>query len=142
MNKQYSFIIIAVVVIIVGWIFLSGMGLPMPVEKVPENTVPAQNGDGMENGAPAITVVSYNETGFSPESTEVMLGETVVFVNLSDEALWVASAIHPTHQLYPAFDSKQSFGIGERYEFTFDQKGTWMYHNHMRPGLTGTIIVK
>lgn len=146
MNKQLTIIIIAVIVLVVGWVFLGGMGLPAPSEKATENNVPGtssvQNEDVAQNGAPNLVVVSYNKIGFSPESTEVSRGETVIFINLSDEPLWVASAIHPTHQLYPGFDSLRAFGVGERYEFTFDQKGEWKYHNHMRPGVTGTIIVK
>ncbi|HEY4486237.1 MAG TPA: plastocyanin/azurin family copper-binding protein [Candidatus Paceibacterota bacterium] len=145
MKKEYTIIIIAVVVVVVGWVFLSGMGLPLRTEQAIENEVPSvqnQNGGDMENGAPNIIVVSYNEMGFFPETVEVTQGETVVFVNLSNEPMWVASAIHPTHQLYPGFDSKGAVTLGERYEFAFDQKGTWKYHNHMRPGLTGTVIVK
>src|SRR3989344_1313969 len=146
MNKQYTIIIIAIVAIIVGWVFLSGMSksfIPTPTQEGTQNGAPsAQNGDGAQNQVPNVAVVSFNATGFSPESVAVKQGEKIIFVNLSDEPMWVASAFHPTHQLYPEFDSKGSVSLGGRYEFTFDKKGEWKYHNHMRPGLTGTVIVK
>jgi plastocyanin len=86
--------------------------------------------------------VRYNPTGFSPKVIEIKLGEAIKFVNNNNQAMWVASNDHPTHTLYPGFDEGKSVGKNGTFIFTFTEAGTWGYHNHNKPGDTGTIIVK
>lgn len=115
------------------------------------------NGDAVESDGEAtdVTVVTYSDAGFTPSTLEVEMGKTVNFVNGSSGVFWPASAIHPTHTLYPGssigkcgtgeadtiFDACSSVAPGESYSFTFDEVGTWKYHNHLRPLNNGKIIV-
>src|SRR3972149_5818942 len=46
-------------------------------------------------------VVEITATGFIPSSLTIKAGETVTFVNKDTKAHWPASAMHPTHLLYP-----------------------------------------
>ena len=101
-------------------------------------------------------VVTYTDSGFSPATVEVSVGETVLFRNESSQSFWPASAIHPTHQLYPGsdialcgtaeaagiFDACGSISSGGTYSFTFNEAGEWKYHNHLRATQTGTIVVE
>jgi plastocyanin len=86
--------------------------------------------------------VSYDGSSFSPAAIDVKLGDTVTFTNNSSAGMWVASAPHPTHTDYPAFDAKKSYKTGESFSFTFDKVGSWKYHNHFSPSASGLVVVK
>ena len=99
-----------------------------------------------------VTVVTYTNDGFSPQEVVIKQGQVVRFVNESSSSMWVASAIHPTHSLYPAksggdclgssFDQCTITGAGGVWEFTFTETGTHGYHNHVRASKRGKIIVE
>jgi len=94
--------------------------------------------------------VEITSSGFSPNTLTINAGVTVIFVNKDSRSHWPASAVHPTHTVYPEtggcigskFDACKGLTQGETFSFTFNQKGTWKYHDHLNPGLTGTIIVQ
>jgi len=91
--------------------------------------------------ADAVRIVYREKTGFSPQRVEIEAGRQVVFVNESEGKLWPASHIHPTHQIYPEFDSGGSVEPGDEWAFTFDRPGFWRYHNHLWPDDNGLIVV-
>ena len=94
-------------------------------------------------------VVTYNENGYSPSSIQIKKGETVTFKNNSDQGMWTASSIHPTHTVYPTtggcigstFDSCKSVLKDDEWSFTFDEVGVWKYHNHLKATDFGEIVV-
>lgn len=91
---------------------------------------------------PLVNVV-YTNSGFSPERLTIKAGTIVVFKNESDlNPMWVASDIHPSHQILPSFDQLKGAAKGETYEYTFTQTGTWAYHNHLSPLHGGTVTVE
>jgi len=95
-------------------------------------------------------LVEITGNGFSPSTLTISQGGTVTFQNIHPQESWPASAAHPTHNVYPegggcigsAFDAcggiNPDYGT---YSFTFNEKGTWNYHDHLNPSTTGTIIV-
>lgn len=90
-----------------------------------------------------IETISYTSVaGFEPQVLRIKRGTKVVFRNDSSEPLWVASNPHPEHTTYPALDAGRSLSQGETYIFAFTRIGSFGYHNHMRPSVTGTIIVE
>lgn len=105
-------------------------GDPMPVPA-------AQQGASMQPASEVM--VTYSENGFSPASVTVKVGEKVKFVNQGSGGMWVASAMHPTHQLYPEFDQ---LSTGNEYTFEFKKAGSWNYHNHVNPSHFGKVIVE
>lgn len=100
----------------------------------------------------SVATITYTDDGFSPATLAMKKGETVRFKNESSGMMWVASAIHPTHSLYPektstdclgsSFDQCRAGGNGEVWEFTFNETGTWKYHNHIRASKTGEVVVE
>jgi plastocyanin len=98
--------------------------------------------------------VIITSSGFSPRTLTIKVGDTVTWVNKDSVPHWPASDVHPTHRLYPGsgiekcgsgeeiFDACKGLAPGETFSFTFKHKGTWPYHDHLNPGLTGTIIVQ
>jgi len=124
---------------------LSGCAQPAP--QAP-NASPQQ---GLTSPPPAGThTVEVTSAGFSPSSLTINAGETVVFVNRDSSPHWPASDVHPTHQAYPEpggcigskFDACRPLAQGESFSFTFNQRGSWRYHDHLNPSSTGTIVVQ
>lgn len=86
-------------------------------------------------------VITLKETGFYPAGIKIEKGETVTFKNETSESFWPASDIHPTHEVYSDFDPKRALKAEEEWSFTFNQVGTWRYHDHISPIYRGTIEV-
>jgi plastocyanin len=98
--------------------------------------------------------VLITSSGFSPSTLTIKVGDTVTFINKDSRPHWPASDVHPTHRLYPGsgiekcgsgeeiFDACKGLAPGETFSFTFKYRGTWTYHDHLYPYLTGTIIVQ
>lgn len=99
---------------------------------------------------PITKMVGISGSGFSPSSLMIKAGDTVVFQNNDSGLHWPASAVHPTHTAYPEtggcigskFDACTGLAQSETFTFTFNQKGTWNYHDHLNPSLTGTVVVE
>lgn len=106
----------------------------VPTSVLSQQAAPA-NGMGME------TVV-YTNDGFRPAKLTIPVGTMVEFVNQSDKQMWVASNIHPSHEILPTFDEFKGVGKGQTYMYTFDKKGTWPYHDHINASLEGVINVE
>ena len=166
-SRVFLGLVVLVVGLIAGWYVLGG-GKTAPTgtgEKPSEQVAPTSQvspeatgtglgdwgqppvgGGGTEKGGvPAVIIgkaaVTYTDSGFSPKSLTVKVGTAVTFTNNSSAAMWVASAVHPTHQLLPGFDQLKSVGRGGIYEYTFAKVGTWKYHNHVAPADSGSVVV-
>ena len=153
--------IIIVLIVIGGAIYLlnkpdnggsnEGVSSNVPVpgnENVKETVV--------EEGGEEGNTIKITSSGFSPSSLEIKAGEIVNFVNKDSRAHWPASAVHPTHTVYPGsdirkcgtaeqariFDACKGLAQDEEWSFTFNEKGSWTYHDHLNPGLRGMIVVK
>ncbi len=118
---------------------------PAPTEMVVTTVEPTGAMEGQKGGVKlsdiADSVVTYTDTGFAPSTVTVKKGTSVTFINGSSGGMWVASAVHPTHQLLPGFDHLKSVAKGGAYGYTFTKVGTWKYHNHVNPSDTGTVAV-
>jgi len=102
------------------------------------------NGDreAQNNEQQSEHAVAFTNEGFSPETITVEPGETVTWTNQSQEKMWVASSVHPTHNQLPGFDQREGVDESASYSYQFQQKGEWSYHNHLRPTHKGTVIVE
>lgn len=136
--KYLGIILIVLAVIILGGYIVKGSG-----------TGNNQNPMANNNQNPAQTTVPqspntiiYTDNGFSPGTITVKVGTPVTFINQSSEDMWVASNPHPIHTDLSGFDEKQSVSNGGSYTYTFEKAGTWGFHNHKNPTMTGTVIVQ
>lgn len=120
-------------------------------QTTPDDGTPS-NTDNQSTGGQFDALVTYTDEGYSPKTITISEGDTVRFLNNADGRMWTASAIHPTHTLYPektandclgsAFDQCEAAENGTFWEFTFTETGEWNYHNHVRANHTGTVIVE
>lgn len=100
--------------------------------------------------------IKITNNGFVPKEIEITKGTKVTWVNESSNPSWPASAVHPTHRVYPGsgiekcgtseekniFDACRNLKPGEKWSFTFNKVGEWYYHDHSNPSFTGEITVK
>jgi plastocyanin len=159
-NKVFFGLLLLVAVILTGWFMLRGpnqtykspagnlnaKGSPIPTSNLqnPSNLAgdASQSGNSLSKGGEKERmVVTYTDTGFAPKPLKVVKGTKVTFVNESSRGMWVASDVHPTHQLLPGFDQLSTVSKNGVYEYVFEKVGTWKYHNHVNPTDTGTVIV-
>jgi plastocyanin len=87
-------------------------------------------------------IVNYSDEGFSPNLVEINQGDVVEFVNQSSRPMWVASNSHPAHDVLSTFDQFTVSGFGESWQYSFDQKGEWKYHDHVNASIEGVVIVR
>lgn len=85
--------------------------------------------------------ITLSENGFEPESVTVEKGTVVTFQTTRGKHFWPASDLHPTHDIYPAFDPKEPIAPDKTWSFRFDRVGEWKYHDHLAPYYTGEITV-
>ena len=91
---------------------------------------------------PNAPTVVYGDQGFLPGRLDIPAGQQVTFVNNSQKAIWPASNIHPTHEIYPEFQAPRAIEPGQSWTFKFDQAGFWRYHNHLSPDKAGLVVAE
>jgi plastocyanin len=113
---------------------------------------------GNSQTPPSLTtsnIIEMSTSGFIPSTLTIQSGEKVIFKAIDTSNRWPASAMHPTHKVYPnsdiqkcgtseeliIFDSCKGISEGQTYEFTFNEIGTWNFHDHLQPSKFGKIIV-
>src|SRR3989344_248177 len=96
---------------------------------------------------PQVHQVTITAEGFLPRELEIKKGDTVVWTNTASKPSWPASAMHPTHDVYPekggciasAFDACKGLAEGESFKFQFNHAGTWKYHDHLNTSVFGAV---
>jgi plastocyanin len=171
---QKNIVIFLGIVIIAGAWFLYSSKASAPT--VSENTATAQQGaetgsvaggGAVSQAMPAVgananvkemvvvnvpdTVISFTDAGFVPSSVTIQKGQTVRWANNSGSKVWPASAVHPSHAVYPqksgsdclgsSFDACKGLAQGESWDFTFENVGEWKFHNHLSASQRGTVNV-
>lgn len=164
MNNKSFYAIVIGGVLIVGlagaYVFMQKQ--EAQVEKLPkEEQVKEEDkkeGVGVEvelkNEIAVESVIVYTDAGFAPFEYVVKKGEEVIFVNTSSRSVWPASAVHPTHTVYPGtdikdcekktgmFDACRGIASGQEWSVMLNEVGTWTYHDHLNATKTGIIVVK
>ena len=160
MNTRTLITIAVIALVALGGYFLisNRAAAPTPIENEAATTSAPILGEEEPMGDPIFhALVEYTNDGFSPETVNIKVGETVRFVNNSDFSMWVGADEHPTHTSYDgtatsehcangltiggAFDMCRPAVAAEFWEFTFTKEGTFDYHNHTRASHGGTIVV-
>ena len=114
--KKVWISLIVVVVIVAVWLMTGG-------KKEVNNSVTTPQ---------AQNVITYTDSGYSPSSITIKKGQAVVWKNESSKKMWTASALHPTHSVYPTtggclgstFDACMGIPSGGNWSFKFDNVGT------------------
>ncbi|PIR41704.1 MAG: hypothetical protein COV30_02280 [Candidatus Yanofskybacteria bacterium CG10_big_fil_rev_8_21_14_0_10_37_15] len=161
--KKILFIFLFAVIVAIVWILTKNNNgevvLPTnsPDSSVSVSPVPSTD-INRSNSTPSMreNLVVYTDSGYSPSTIIIKKGENVMWKNESSRLMWTASALHPTHKVYPEtdiglcgkatsflmFDSCVGVNPNQNWSFVFDNIGTWKYHNHSNPSHTGTVVVE
>jgi plastocyanin len=131
--KKTIIIILIIAAVLVGGYFLIARGYKSPAP----NPNPNPN---TPSGAVATDKVTIKNFAFDPPIITVKSGTTVTWTNEDAAAHQVASDPHPTHTDLPGLIS-DPFAQGQTYSFTFTKVGTFGYHCHIHPSMTGKVIV-
>lgn len=116
--------------------------------------IETEEGTGIDEST--LHYIEITESGFLPQIITINKGDTVIWTNSISSKSWPASAVHPSHQAYPGsdiskcntakenviFDACKGLSQGESYSFTFNEIGSWNYHNHLKSSIQGTIMVE
>jgi plastocyanin len=86
-------------------------------------------------------VVNIIESDFIPPRLLVSKGTKVTWTNKGTKPHRIASNPHPEHTGLAGLDSKEPIGPGASYSYTFNEAGTFDYHDHFKPTLNGTVEV-
>lgn len=136
--------IVVVLLVLVGWYYIQSQKPKAPQTPAPQaqpETTPATT-----SASPAEevekNVVKISSSGFAPQNITIKVGESVTWVNEDSEDHQVQSAVHPTHQLYPPLNSVGLIKSGEKKSLSFPEAGTYKYHDHLNPSLTGSVTVQ
>lgn len=105
----------------------------------PGSATPSTTAPATESAASSAVTISGSK--FSPATLTVKVGTTVTWTNQDALPHIVASDPHPTHTKVPGLVSA-SLSKGGSFSFTFDKAGTFTYHCHLHPEMTGTIVVQ
>ncbi len=155
-NKKSIIIGFLVLIAIVGGVLLFGeIG---PKATAPVVTEPATNTQSSAAQGPTVSAslsigeaaITATDSGFSPSTITIKKGTTVTFKNESSMNVWPAANPHPIHTSYPegggcigsAFDACRGLAPGESWSFTFNDVGSWGFHDHLHPRDTGKVIVQ
>ncbi|HLD40456.1 MAG TPA: plastocyanin/azurin family copper-binding protein [Candidatus Nanoarchaeia archaeon] len=126
---------------------------PAAAPKTGESNVNSEPAEIVKANPSSDNTIRITAAGFEPKTLTVKVGTTVTFFNEDSSKHWPASAVHPTHTAYPGsdikkcgsgeviFDACKGLEQGESFSFTFNEKGSWGYHDHLRASMTGKIVV-
>lgn len=175
-SNKFSALVIVLVVVFAGltgyYVYNSlGLGSREPYSPAVSSNPPASNQPNNPSGSPVQNLgqtstpanqpsaktwrVEYKDGTFTPASLTVKKGDKVTWVNKNATNFWPASAMHPTHKVYPGsdiekcgtveaskiFDACRSIAQGGEYSFVFNEVGSWKYHDHMKASAFGAVEV-
>lgn len=125
-QKRRSVVLVIVVMVVIAL----GLASQIARETVTKPT------PGSEQAQVAIV-----DNNFSPAVLQVKVGTTVTWTNQEDVEHWIASDPYPDNDETPGLNTGQKMGRGDSYSYTFEEAGTYTYHDDMSPTTGGTIIV-
>lgn len=105
------------------------------------SAIPARTGPADLREEAEVEIV-LTEEGFSPRDARISRNTTVRFSTDAGRHFWPASNLHPSHDIYPAFDPQRPLAPEESWSFVFEQRGAWGYHDHIRSYYTGILYVE
>lgn len=92
--------------------------------------------------APSATV-EITATGFEPQTIKISKGQSITWINKDASPHQVASDPYPSNDALPSLNSDEPLAEGESYSSTFEETGTFTYHDNVNPaGPKATVLVE
>ncbi len=146
MNTKYILIGGLVIIILLGavaFVLSSQKNNPAPItsEQQSQTQESQESSPTPTPGREETVEVSLTSSGFSPKEITIAKGTKVVWVNNSGKTATVNSGPHPVHTSYQPLNLG-NFNDGQNLEVTFNETGTFKYHNHLNASQTGSVTVE
>ena len=152
MKKSLAVILVSAITVLI----VSGCTQPQAANNGISETSGMTGAANKPNAVGTEHVIEFTADGYAPNKLAIKNGDTVTWVNKTSTATWPASAKHPTHEAYPGssigkcgtaeeakiFDACRGIKQNQSYSFTFNETGTWFYHDHLNPTKFGQIVVE
>lgn len=145
MSRNAIIGIVVLLLVVGGWFLLRPQKQSSPEGQPVETAAPIESAaPSASEGATVMenkNMVSITASGFSPKEITIKVGESVSWENTDSANHTVNSAPHPTHTVYPPLN----LGVikpGEQKALSFPKAGTYKYHDHLNPSLTGSVTVQ
>ena len=88
-------------------------------------------------------LITVTNDGFDPATITIAKGTQITWTNGATEPHQVAADPYPKNDSIPGFDSTIILQQDESYSFTFEQTGTFTYHDELNPmNIKGSIVVE
>ncbi|MDP1689285.1 MAG: hypothetical protein Q8L47_04125 [bacterium] len=162
-KKNIIISLVVAVIVVVGLMYYQNSTAPAvplpPVDGVTPTPVSSDAPVVATSVAPVVKrrefKITFLADAYSPKELTIKKGDTVTWVNNGDRKTWPASAVHPSHKNYPGsgiekcntsaeatiFDACRGIEIGKSYSFSFNEVGSWGYHDHLQASVFGKITV-
>jgi plastocyanin len=101
----------------------------------------AMENDDISMPTGATHTIVLTEAGYTPAEITIAKGDVVEFSTVRGFEHWPASNLHPTHNLYSAFDPLKPVPAEEAWSFQFTKPGVWKFHDHLKSTYTGVVTV-
>jgi plastocyanin len=88
-----------------------------------------------------VAEIRITSEGFIPSNLSLEPNTRVIWRNASDDLHQVVSNPHASHDSLPALKS-ELLNNDQTYEYTFEEKGLFNYHDEMKPTANGVIKVE
>lgn len=149
MNRNWIIIAAILVIVVLGLAYTltqrGNLAKPQSQQTPPASIEVSQPATPAAETSPSAEVadmtVNITSTGFTPKEVKIKVGETVTWMNEDTAVHNVSSAPHPTHTAYTPLNLG-NIPAGGKVSLTFPTAGTYKYHNHLTPTLTGTVVVE
>lgn len=138
-------LVVVALVLLGGWFYIQSQSttkLQTTQEEVTPAQTPQPSPTPQADQERVENTVSIKSSGFSPKEIKIKAGEKVTWVNDDSEEHQVNSATHPSHTAYPPLNTVGFLKPGAKKSLEFPAKGTYKYHDHLNPSLTGTVVVE
>lgn len=153
--KVFAIIIAIIVIAAVVWLVVENSGKDTTNTNTATNTETSTTTDAT-NSLPYAKIINTNPTGsgimvtitssgFDPQTARIQVGDAITWYNNDVVNHYVAPDDHPDHLQYSGVwddDGTGNIVAGGGYMATFTEAGTYEYHDHLNPTLTGTVIVE
>lgn len=141
--KKSVLIIVLVIVVLAGGAFALSKNKKNDTSTTSSTSSSSStpSSDSNSSSSTATDTITYTNNGFSPSSITVKVGTKVTIKNNSSAALQFDSNPHPDHTDDPELNVG-TISAGSSATVTVNNTGSHGYHNHLRSGDTGTIVVQ
>ncbi len=134
-------------VIFAGLVLASGLVLSACNAYKSTSSAPTTTSSEIQQSSQAqdAVTITATEKGFEPSTVTVKSGGTITWKNNSSSKVQVGSSVHPTHEVNRELTNGEfvlEVAPGESKAVTVTKAGSWGYHDHLNPTMTGKVVVE